>query len=284
MTAGAVLISTSGAWVRAADVAPSVSGVYRMAVGGVILLAVCAARGQPIWPAQRAALWFLVPALCFTFDLFFWHKSILMVGPGLAAILANLQVFMLAAVGFLWLGEQLRLRFILGLALAAGGIWLLIGHGLEAGEGQFQLGVWFGLATALAYSLFLLSLRRARNLAPGLSPMATLGLISLACAVLLAGVARAESASFVVGDGRSLLFVVANGVCCQVVGWLLVTRSIAHLPASLVGLILLLEPGLSFVWDVLFFDRPLAPWDLPGLVLVLCGIYVASIGEGKRGR
>jgi len=49
-----------------------------------------------------------------------------------------------------------------------------------------------------------------------------------------------------------------------------------QLPASLVGLLLLLQPALSFVLDVLLFARPTAPADWIGLALSLVGIFVAT--------
>jgi drug/metabolite transporter (DMT)-like permease len=52
------------------------------------------------------------------------------------------------------------------------------------------------------------------------------------------------------------------------------------LPASTVGLLLLLQPGLSFVLDVLLFARPTVPRDWIGLALSLLGIFVA----GQRSR
>jgi drug/metabolite transporter (DMT)-like permease len=49
-----------------------------------------------------------------------------------------------------------------------------------------------------------------------------------------------------------------------------------QLPASLVGLLLLLQPVLSFLLDVILFGRPTAASDWIGLVLSLVGIFIAS--------
>ena len=43
---------------------------------------------------------------------------------------------------------------------------------------------------------------------------------------------------------------------------------------SRVGLILLLQPLLAFVWDVLFFSRSITLVELTGAILTLFGIYL----------
>jgi len=57
-------------------------------------------------------------AIFFAFDIWFWHQSIAYIGPGLSTLLANFQVFMLTAIGVLWLRERVGWRFASGLALA----------------------------------------------------------------------------------------------------------------------------------------------------------------------
>ena len=95
--AGAVMISFSAVFVKLADVSPTASGFYRVFFGALLLLA------ATLWPQkntkQLPGHWCLliVCGLLFAVDLFFWHECVLFVGPGLATILGNLQVFLLAA-------------------------------------------------------------------------------------------------------------------------------------------------------------------------------------------
>lgn len=55
--------------------------------------------------------------------------------------------------------------------------------------------------------------------------------------------------------------------------------------ASQVGLILLLQPMLAFVWDVLFFRRSFGGVQLAGAALALAAIYLGSLrsAEPERG-
>ena len=60
LTAGAVLISFSGVWVKVAHVMPNVSAFYRVLIGGVALLAAALYRRELIGMSElvdaRAAL------------------------------------------------------------------------------------------------------------------------------------------------------------------------------------------------------------------------------------
>ncbi|MBU4476016.1 MAG: EamA family transporter, partial [Proteobacteria bacterium] len=61
------------------------------------------------------------------------------------------------------------------------------------------------------------------------------------------------------------------------IGWYLITRGIQQVRTSLVGLILLLQPTLSYVWDILLFDKPTSPVELTGVALALTAIYLGSL-------
>ncbi|HEY6985933.1 MAG TPA: DMT family transporter, partial [Rhodanobacteraceae bacterium] len=127
MIAGAAAISTTSLFVKVAHVGPTVSAFYRMAFGGCMLLIGLIALGQ--W--RRVALsdlgWLLIPGTAFAADLMLWHRSILYVGPGLATLLGNFQVFLMALAGFLIYRERLGWHFLFGVALAFVGLYLLVG-------------------------------------------------------------------------------------------------------------------------------------------------------------
>ncbi|MFP4597653.1 MAG: DMT family transporter [Persicimonas sp.] len=278
---GATMISTSAVWVRAADVDPTAAGFWRMSIAAVVLLAVGWTRGWGLWRDARYFLGFLPVAAFFALDLFLWHHSIHYVGPGLATLLANFQVFFMAAVGALFLGETIGWRFPTGVGLAVPGVFLLVGVDLEALPPDYLTGVGLGLGTAVAYTGYLLGMRRAQRAEHTLPAAVNLLYASLWCSLLLAAMTALEGASFAIGDVESLGSMLIYGVVCQVIGWVLLTRSLPHLDASLVGLILLLQPALAMVWDVLFFGRPTGWFDLAGAALVLGGIYLASVRPRK---
>lgn len=283
VTGGAVMISFAAVFARLADVAPTSSGFYRMVFGcvglGILLLA------QRHTRAGLGSNWsgsFLI-ALFFTADIWFWHQSIFYIGPGLSTLLANFQVFILTAVGLIWLRERVGWRFASGLGLASLGLWLLFGRDWAALSGEYRLGVALGLLTALAYGLYILSLRGYQIRHPGIRPEARLAQITLCCAVMLGLINFAEGNSFAIPDTQSLLALVALGLMCQVLGWLLITRGMPFLPAAIVGLLLLLQPSLSIAWDMMIFGLRLNAWQYLGAALALMGIYLGFRSAARRG-
>jgi drug/metabolite transporter (DMT)-like permease len=58
-------------------------------------------------------------------------------------------------------------------------------------------------------------------------------------------------------------------------------RAMPRLPASLVGLLLLLQPALAFVLDVILLGRPTGAGDWAGFALALAGILLGA-WRGRR--
>jgi drug/metabolite transporter (DMT)-like permease len=75
---------------------------------------------------------------------------------------------------------------------------------------------------------------------------------------------------------------VALGLMSQTVGWLIITHSLPRIPAAIAGLILLLQPSLAFVWDVIFFDRQTSTMAWSGVALALSAIYMGAT-SGQKG-
>ena len=71
------------------------------------------------------------------------------------------------------------------------------------------------------------------------------------------------------------------GAVSQALGWWLISRGLRTVPASRAGLILVLQPALSFVWDVLLFGRPTDALDGIGVALTLLAIYLGTMSSRR---
>jgi drug/metabolite transporter (DMT)-like permease len=283
MAAGAIAISTTSVFVKLAHVGPTMAGFYRMGFGGLMLLVGLVVLGQ--WRRVRMAElgWLMIPALAFALDLMLWHRSILYVGPGLATLLGNFQVFLMALAGFALYREKLGWQFLAGLALAFFGTYLLVGLDWSKVGAQYRIGVVLGIVTGVAYAVYMLSTRHAqRGGHVRLAPAQLLCVSSLLCALVLAVAALIEGESFVIPDTQSWASLLGLAFCGQVLGWVLLTRAMPQLPASMIGLLLLLQPALSFVFDVIGFARPTHMADWIGVALSLIGIFIGSYRPGPR--
>src|SRR5690606_19631627 len=210
MLAGAAIIGTNGIMVELAGTPPTVSAFWRMAFGGAMLLGWVVASGGWRALAPRTWGWIAATGAFFAADLWLWHRSILLVGPGLATLLGNAQVFFMALAGVLLFGERIGPRFLAGLLLAFAGLWLMLGSNWAQLPPQYRWGVWLGLGTGVCYAAYNLGLRRSQREAhadrAGAAPVAqVLGIAALVTAMFLGGAGLAEGASFAIPSLESLL-------------------------------------------------------------------------------
>ncbi|HLS05204.1 MAG TPA: DMT family transporter [Wenzhouxiangella sp.] len=282
--AGAIMLSFAGIFARLSDMPPTASGFYRMAFGTLAFAGLLLARPETRagWRDNWAGSALI--GLFFAGDIWIWHRAIEYIGPGLATLLANFQVFVLTLIGVVWMRERVGWRFALGLALAMGGLWLLFGSDWHNLPPDYRTGIVFGLLAALAYALYLLSLRGFQIRHAHIRPEARLLQSTFFCALLLGAANLAEGNSFVIPDGMALLWLVLLGLVCQMLGWLVITRGMPVLPAALVGLLLLLQPASAVLWDFLIFGLRLSWLQMGGLALALMGIYLGLRATGRNRR
>jgi drug/metabolite transporter (DMT)-like permease len=88
--------------------------------------------------------------------------------------------------------------------------------------------------------------------------------------------------SFAIPDLKSLSALMSLGLFSQTIGWLLIAGALPKIQASFTGLILLLQPSLSFVWDVVFFNRPTDLLNWTGVLLTLTAIYMGLTAKKSR--
>ena len=270
------MISFSPVFVKIADVEPTMAGFYRCLFGGLFLLAIVVVRRQTLW---RGAVPFALAAaagVLFALDLTFWHRSIEYIGPGLSTIMGNFQVFFLAAFGIFVFREKVGWRVLVAIPLALFGLFLLVGIDWQQLEQSYRTGVIFGILTALTYAGYLLVIRHAQKREVRLGATANLCVISLLTAAIMAVEGVLQGETFAIPDTQSWVSMAMYGVVCQAIGWIIISRAIVKVPASRAGLILLLQPTLAFIWDILFFARPTSTTDIIGATVALGAIYLGG--------
>jgi drug/metabolite transporter (DMT)-like permease len=279
---GATLISFSPVWVRLVSVAPTTSGFYRVLIGGIALTAFLLFTGRRLEMSRRILLLVLASALFFALDLWFWHRSIVYIGPGLSTLLANFQVFFMMLAGVLLFGQRPRPSQLLAVPLALVGLGMIVGFDWRALPGDYRLGVVFGLLTAVAYTGYMLCMRSARSDAKRAVPVREIAVMSLACALLLGLSALATGDSLAVTSYVDATWLLAYGLLSHSLGLMFIASSLPKVATAEAGLALLLQPTLSFAWDVLIFARPLTPVDLAGALLALFAIWLGARQRSKQ--
>jgi len=282
IVAGSLLISFSGVFVKIAHIGPTAAGVYRNLFGAIALLAIALARRDSFWRGWNNLRWVLLGGAAFAADIYFWHRSIHYVGPGLATILGNFQVFFMAAAGIFFFHEPATLRFLISIPVAVAGLFLLVGLNWSGFDPTYRKGVVFGVFTATSYAAYLLCLRGARREKNRLSAPANLTWVSGITAALLAITALIGGESLVIPDTNTALVLIAYGVLCQACGWIIISRNFQRVDASRAALILLLQPALTFAWDILLFHRPTSGIEMTGALIAISAIYLGAVRSATR--
>ncbi len=280
--AGAIMISFSPVWVKLVDVSPTTSGFYRVAIGGAALALFLMATGKRLTLSKRAWKILTASAVFFALDLWFWHRSIDYVGPGLATLLGNFQVFFMMLAGALLLRQRPRAVQLFAIPLALVGLGLIVGFDWNNLPADYRLGVVFGLLTAVVYAGYMLTMRAARTDSSDPLPIREVAVISIGSALLLGLAAIAEGESLLIPGFQDAVWLAAYGVLSHCIGLLLIASSLLKVSTTEAGLALLLQPILSFTWDVVFFARPMSPVELSGAAIALFAIYLGTRQTSKQ--
>jgi drug/metabolite transporter (DMT)-like permease len=279
---GAFLISFSGVWVKVSQVTPTSSAFYRVLFGGIILFILTVFNRELKWYGTRHTASLFLCALFFALDLFFYHSTIKYIGPGLGTILPNFQVIILTAVGVFFFKEKLKKSFLFSIPFAFTGLIMIVGLDWNALPDMYQTGIIMGILTAFFYASFLLSLKKLQAGMDNSSVFYVLMLVSLATAFLLGIEMVRIGDTFKIPTMQSFIALGSLGLFSQVIGWILITNALPYVRTSYSGIILLTQPALAFVWDVLFFHRPTALINWAGVLLALFAIYIATSSKTKQ--
>ncbi|MFO7899087.1 MAG: DMT family transporter [Planctomycetota bacterium] len=128
----------------------------------------------------------------------------------------------------------------------------------------------------------MLVLRRMQTRTDLRSKVATLAGITALMAVMLAALSLAEGQSLRIPDARTGAALLGYGAICHVLAWILISLGAPKIEAQRIGLLLLVQPTLAFVWDVVLFGRGMHPPDVAGAALALVAIYLGNTRGARR--
>jgi drug/metabolite transporter (DMT)-like permease len=217
----------------------------------------------------------------FAFDLVLWHHAIDSVGAGLGTVLANTQVVLVALLAWALLKERPTTGALASIPVVLLGIVLLSGViGDDAFGDDPVLGAILGVATGLAYSGFLLTLRRGgADLRRPAGPLFEATLVAAIVTVVFAVPIGTDLAPSWPAHG----WLVVLALTSQVLGWLLISISLPRLPAALTSILLTVQPVGSVFLGMLLLDEEPSAVQLLGVALILSGVVTATwFGKADR--
>jgi drug/metabolite transporter (DMT)-like permease len=279
--AGAVAIGASALLVKLSETGPVSTGFWRVFLALPVFWAWVlferrhASSKAPPAPATRLIA---LAGFCFAGDLAVWHWSIVLTSVATATLLANCAPIFVALAAWFLFGKRLQPVFIAGLTLAVGGMILLLRGDLALG-GRALVGDALGLATAIFYAGYQLTVTRARDTVSTARLMAG---SSIATAAILLPIALLSGERFLPQSVSGWMILIALALIVHASGQSLIAYAMAHLPATFSSVGLLLQPlvAAALGWTVL--GETLTALAMFGGLLVLLGIRVAH-AAGRSG-
>ncbi|MBW3564486.1 MAG: DMT family transporter [Acidobacteria bacterium] len=273
---GVVAISFSAVFVRLSEVSPSTAAVFRVGYALPILMIIYWFRRHRDQRTRRERMIAVIAGVALAVDFACWHRSIAMIGAGLATVLGNTQVVFVALAAWLFHRERPNRMALAFVPVVFFGVVLISGVFDERAWGTDPLGgAIFGVLTGLTYAAFLLIFRvsNTATVAPPVGPLMDATFGALVASVLLIPTDRHFSWEI---SWPAHGWLLALAVTASVVGWLLISWVLPRLPALETSVILLVQPMLTVLWGWALLGEDLGIGQWIGVAVVLSGIGILS--------
>ena len=277
---GSVAMGASPIFVRFAssDIGPFASAFWRVLIALPILYLWMrldeAKRGKS--PAVQPFGKFSVYAgLAFTGDLFFWHLSILNTTVANATFFATMTPVFIILITWFIFRQKVALASIAGLIFCLCGGMALIWQTLQVDPSHLR-GDFFGICTAFFFSLYFLSVGKARQSGGAARITFELTVVTASALFVIAILDSFISGTRIIPHTQTgVAAICAMALICHVGGQGLLALSLGRLPPVFSSLVIFLEAIAAALFGWIFLNESLSALQLFGGALILIGIWVA---------
>jgi drug/metabolite transporter (DMT)-like permease len=272
---GALIVASSGVFVRLSQTGPTATAFWRGALA-VPFFALWILIDNRRKPMQAAGTGFARPDVrlfwagaCFAADLILWHWSLMLTSIAASTLEANLAPMVVTLIAWLFWKQRPSPMFLVALAIALGGVMLIVSPKLGTHQGSL-FGDVLGLATACFYGGYLAIVARVRS---SYSTGVVMFWTTLFYSVLAFPIALTQP--LLPHDAHGWALLVGLAVIVHVIGQGLVAYALAHLPAAFGAVGLLVQPAAAGFYAWLFLDEQLSPLQFIGGAIILAAIMLA---------
>ena len=266
---GACVIGFSPILVRLTETGPAAAGVWRLGVALPLLALMTRRATGRIAPPSRLAL---LAGVMFALDLGFWHYGIKYTSVANATVLSNLTPVVVTAFAWVFLKQRPRALFLLAVAIAIAGAWLMASQRRGAPGLDPPLGDALSATTALWYALYMLAVGQARRREGASALMFWSSVVGFPL-VLAAAWALGEQI-LPAGPG-GLAACLALGVM-HVAGQGSIAWAMGRLPTSTASVVVLVQPVVAAALGWLVFREAMGPLQALGAAVALAGVVLAQ--------
>jgi drug/metabolite transporter (DMT)-like permease len=277
---GILAVSTSAPLVHVAAPAPPLLVAAARVTLAAIALLLLSARDLPALlrlPAREKAF-VAASGLLLAAHFAVWIASLYYTSTAASVALVATQPVFAGLLAWLFLGEGIARRAVIGIAIAGLGCALLAGGDLGAASGDALVGDGLALAGAVTAAGYFIVGRRLRASLPLGAYLAVVNAIAAVLLVIVAIAARTPLRGFAASDYTAMALC---ALLPSLVGHSLLNWTVRRIAVHLVALAILGEPiGASLLTWVFLGEVPPAHAALGGTI-ILAGIAVGFIRLGN---
>jgi drug/metabolite transporter (DMT)-like permease len=267
--AGAMAIGFAPFGLRLSEFGPQATGFWRMLFALPLIAVVVYAQGGRL---TRPSVFSIVAGVLFGLDIAFWHASLVLTSVANATFIVNLGNAAVGIVAWVVLKERPSRIWPVALGVALLGALLLSRGAADAGEGALA-GDLLALLAAVMVGLYLFFAKLARRTETAMSVLFWSTASSL---VVLAAASGVRGEALVPPDPSWFIAPLALAVIAHVLGQGLIVAGVGRTPASVAGVLLLVQPVASALAAWPLFGELLTPLQLAGAALILVGVWLAG--------
>lgn len=279
-----ITIGFSGIFVRLSEVGPMASAFWRMAFAFPILTTwhLLERRERSALPAsQQPRPWswgLIVAGVLYAIELSIWHWSLEWTSVANSTVIANIYPVVVTLGSWILFRERANRLFLVGLATAVAGMIVLVGDKFTLGIASLR-GDILAAVTSIFYGGYFIVVARMRARRSTAEIMAWSAAVA---SVILLPVAMSMTDTIFPTSWKGWAALIALAVLCQAGAQAAITFALAHLPASLSAVTLLIQPLTAAIMAWLILGEPIGPFQVVGGAILLAGIFIARRGSMRR--
>lgn len=272
-------LSTSAIFIKYADAPGPVTGFYRMFFAAIILTPLAIYRLIKNNRLSKAN--FYVPIVGGIFsglDLGIWAIALGFTTAANATLLGNTAPLWVALGATLFFREQLGQKFWVGLLLAMAGAALIIGADFLL-QPRLGIGDTIAIFTGMLYAGYYLTTEYGRR---SIDAVTYIWIVFLSASVTLFFLNLALGNALTGYPPETMAIFLASAIISQLIGYLMSSYSLGHLPASVVSVTMVGQPVVTAIIAIPLLGELPVGTQLIGGIIALIGIYLVNISHGKN--
>ncbi len=267
---GAVAIGFAPIGLRLSDFGPQATAFWRFLFALPMIAAVIYAGGGKL---GRPSVIALVAGTFFGLDITFWHASLVMTSVANATFLVNLGNAAVGLVAWVVLRERPTNIWLIAISVALLGAFFLSQGAANAHSSGAIQGDLLALIAAVMVGLYLFFAKLARRTETAMQVLFWSTAATLVVSAIASGV---RNEALIPPEPSWFIWPLALAIVAHVIGQGLIVAGVGRTPASVAGLLLLIQPvtGALIAWPL--FNEALTQVQMIGCALVLCGVWLAG--------